>query len=216
MVNSNSKSSDYSSKSSDYSNSSSKSSDYSKSNSTSSKSSDRQSKYNQLNFVTTNRFYVEIAGEIAASFTECGGLGVQIKKNVFHEGGVNDQQRIYLGQADFTDVTLKRGLTNHPGFWDWLNKVFDEKKPTNEQKEELTVRKNVNILLFDRSGETMMSWTLIGAIPVGWKTPAFQADGNAVAIEELTIAYEGLKVGKDKGGGVPVIRLKDNGSFPSN
>lgn len=173
-----------------------------------SKTSEQQSQYNQLSFVTTNRFYVEIGAEIAASFTECGGLGIQIKKNVFHEGGVNDRQRIYLGQTDFTDVTLKRGLTDHPGFWNWLNTVFDEKKSTE--------RKNVNILLFDRAGKTMMSWTLIGAIPVGWKTPALQADGNAVAIEELTIAYEGLKIGKEGGGGNSVKRSENNGSFPSN
>jgi phage tail-like protein len=165
--------------------------------------------YNQLNFVTTNRFYVEIEGEIAASFTECGGLGVQIKKNVFHEGGVNNQQRIYLGQTDFTDVTLKRGLTDHPGFWNWMNRIFDEKEKPIE-------RCNVNILLFDRSGATMMSWTLIGAIPVGWKTPPLQADGNAVAIEELTLAYEGLKVGKSTKGGIFVGREKGNWAFPSN
>jgi phage tail-like protein len=189
-------------------NSSSKSPDYSKSNSTS-KSSDRQSKYNQLNFVTTNRFYVEVGTEIAASFTECSGLGIQIKKNVFHEGGVNNQQRVYLGQTDFTDVTLKRGITNHQGFWDWLNQLFDETKMTGEQRKNKRIgRKNVNILLFDRSGETMMSWTLIGAIPVGWKTPTLQAEGNAVAIEELTIAYEGLTMGQQGGGGNPVIREK--------
>ena len=165
------------------------------------------SNYSQLNFVTTNRFYVEIGTEIAASFTECSGLGIQIKKNVFYEGGVNDQQRIYLGQTDFTDVTLKRGLTNHPGFWNWLNELFDEPKPSK--------RKNINILLFDRSGETMMSWTLIGAIPVGWKTPALQADGNAVAIEELTIAYEGLTMGKQSGGGNPVNPRAKSGFFDS-
>ena len=164
--------------------------------------------YNQLNFVTTNRFYVEIKGEIAASFSECGGLGVQIKKNVFHEGGVNNQQRIYLGQTDFTDVTLKRGLTNHHGFWNWMNELFDEKKAV--------ARRNVNILLFDRSGATMMSWTLIGAIPIGWKTPPLQADGNAVAIEELTLAYEGLNVGKSPGGGSFVKRDKNSRAFPSN
>lgn len=165
------------------------------------------SKYNQLNFVTTNRFYVEIGTEIAASFTECSGLGIQIKKNVFHEGGVNDQQRIYLGQTDFTDVTLKRGLTNHPGFWNWLNELFDEPKPSK--------RKNINILLFDQAGETMMSWTLIGAIPVGWKTPALQADGNAVAIEELMIAYEGLTIGKQSGGGNPAKPRAKSGFFDS-
>lgn len=164
--------------------------------------------YNQLHFVTTNRFYVEIGSEIAASFTECGGLGLQIKKNVIREGGVNNQQRIYLGQTEFTDVTLKRGLTNRQEFWDWLNELFDETKPVS--------RRNVNILVFDRAGETMMSWTLIGAIPVGWKTPALQADGNAVAIEELTLAYEGLSMGKSKGGGNTVDpRDKKTGFFYS-
>jgi phage tail-like protein len=167
--------------------------------------------YDQVHFVTTNRFYVEIGSKITASFTECSGLGVQVKKNVIREGGVNNQQRIYLGQPDFTDITLKRGLTvinEHQYFWNWLNELFDEAKPVS--------RRNVNILVFDRAGETMMSWTLIGAIPVGWKTPTLQADGNAVAIEELTLAYEGLSVGKDKGGGNTVdLRDKKTGFFYS-
>jgi phage tail-like protein len=161
----------------------------------------------QLNFVTTNRFYVEIQSEIAASFTECSGLSVQIKKNVLQEGGVNDRQVIYLGHAEFADVTLKRGVTDHPGFWNWINEIFDEKKQLS--------RRNVNILVFNQAGETMMSWTLIGAVPIGWKTPTLQADGNAVGIEELTLAYEGLNVSKKNGGGTQVEREK-TGFFPSN
>jgi len=159
----------------------------------------------ELNYVTTNRFYVEIDKSIAASFSECSGLSVQIKKNVFYEGGVNDQQRIYLGQAEFADVTLKRGVTDNQGFWKWISSIFTEK----------STRRNVNILVFNQAGETMMSWTLIGAVPIGWKAPALQADGNAVAIEELTLAYEGLKVGKDKGGGNPTTRTQ-SGFFSSN
>ncbi|MFB2769531.1 phage tail protein [Pelatocladus sp. BLCC-F211] len=162
----------------------------------------------ELNFVTTNRFYVEIKGEIAASFTECTGLSVQIKKNILYEGGVNDQQRIYLGQTEFADVTLKRGITDHPGFWIWMNEVFDEKKAVS--------RRNVNILIFNQAGKTMMSWTLIGAIPIAWKTPGLQADGNAVAIEELTLAYEGLKIGKQEGGGNTTNRIPKTGFFESN
>ncbi|MBR8839075.1 MAG: phage tail protein [Stigonema ocellatum SAG 48.90 = DSM 106950] len=161
----------------------------------------------ELNYVTSNRFYVEIDSSIAASFTECTGLSVQIKKDVFHEGGVNDQQRIFLGHTEFGDVTLKRGVTDHPGFWNWINQVFSENSATS--------RRNVNILVFNQAGETMMSWTLIGAIPIGWKTPTLQADGNAVGIEELTLAYEGLKVGKDKGGGNPITRMKSSGFFQS-
>jgi phage tail-like protein len=160
----------------------------------------------ELNYVTTNRFYLEIDSTIAASFNESTGLSVQIKKDVYHEGGINDQQRIFLGQAEFGDVTLKRGITDHPGFWNWINQVFSEGGAT--------ARRNVNILVFNQAGETMMSWTLIGAIPVAWKTPTLQADGNAVAIEEITLAYEGLQVGQDKGGGNIVTRTK-SGFFQS-
>lgn len=161
----------------------------------------------ELNYVTTNRFYVEIDGIIAASFTECSGLSVQIKKEVFYEGGVNEQQRVYLGHAEFADVTLKRGLTKDPNFWDWMNRIFTQKKK---------IRCHVNILVFNQAGEIMRSWTLIGAIPVAWKVPAFQADGNAVAIEELTLAYEGLQVGKDSGGGNIAQPRDETGYFLSS
>ena len=158
----------------------------------------------ELNYVTTNRFYVEIGGTIAASFTECSGLSVQIKKDVYYEGGVNDQQRICLGHAEFADVTLKRGITDDPTFWKWISELFEQKK---------TSRRNVNILVFNQAGETMRSWTLIGAIPIAWKSPTLQADGNAVAIEELTLAFEGLKVGQEGGGGNRVPSRDKSGFF---
>ena len=157
----------------------------------------------ELNYVTANRFYVEIESNITASFSECSGLGVQIKKETHFEGGVNDQQRVILGQAEFSDVTLKRGITDDFVFWDWVSKTL-----TGPKKE----RRNVNILLFNQAGETMQCWTLVAAVPVGWKAPALQANSNTVAIEELTLAYEGLKIGKSEGGGA--IKLQ-SGRHPS-
>ena len=141
----------------------------------------------ELNYVTANRFYVEIASEIKASFTECSGLGMTIDKDVYFEGGVNDQQRVFLKQTKFNDVTLKRGITDDLQFWGWIHGVLN----TNTTAKK---RLNVNILLFNQAGETMQTWTLIGAIPVGWKAPSLQANSNTAAIEELTLAYEGLKV----------------------
>ena len=139
----------------------------------------------ELNYVTANRFYVEIDDGIKASFTECSGLGITIDKDVYFEGGVNNQQRVFLKQTKFNDVTLKRGITDDLVFLGWIYGVLDT-----------TVKKrlNVNILLFNQAGETMQTWTLIGAIPIGWKAPSLQANSNTAAIEELTLAYEGLKV----------------------
>ncbi|MEH1862989.1 MAG: phage tail protein [Nostoc sp.] len=155
----------------------------------------------ELNYVTANRFYVEIESNIAASFSECSGLGVTIKKEKYLEGGVNDQQRVILGQAEFSDVTLKRGMTDDLSFWNWVNQIL-----TSTKKQ----RRNINILLFNQAGETMQCWTLLAAIPVAWKAPALQASANTVAIEELTLTYEGLKVTKSQGGGAANLKERDS------
>ena len=165
-----------------------------------------------MNYVTANRFYIEIGGSLAASFAECSGLDVQIEKeSITHEGGVNDQQRIFLRQVKFGDITLKRGITDDICFWDWLNELFspEKKKKT---------RRNITIIVFNHSGETMQSWNLIGAVPVGWKTPSLQADGSSVAIEELTLSFEGLQVKSKPGGGSALTNLSrdSTGSFGSN
>jgi phage tail-like protein len=185
-------------------------------------------KTHELNYVTANRFYVEIESQITASFTECSGLGVQVDKETYFEGGVNEQQRIFLKQAKFSDVTLKRGITNDLIFWNWLNQILNPatrikppiKPPIEPPIEPSIERRNVNILVFNQSGETMQCWTLIGAVPVGWKAPSLQANSNTAAIEELTLAYEGLKVvaqPEAKGGGVSTnVKRDKTGGFPRN
>ena len=80
-----------------------------------------------------------------------------MEKEVYHEGSVNEQQRISLGQTRFSDITLKRGMTDDQTFSKWLGELF----------EGTTQRRNVNILTFNQAGEIMKSWCLIDAIPVG-------------------------------------------------
>ncbi|WP_404786880.1 phage tail protein [Altericista sp. CCNU0014] len=162
------------------------------------------------NYITANRFYVGIESSISASFTECQGLGVKIKYETYAEGGANDQQRIFLGQPEFSDVTLRRGMTDDLVFWNWASQVM---KPNAQKAVE---RRNVNISLFDQAGETMQCWTLIGAVPVGWSAPTFAADSTSVAIEELTLIYEGLKVAKTGSASATVLQGRQNGYFGSS
>jgi phage tail-like protein len=163
-----------------------------------------------LNYVTANRFYVGLESTISASFTECQGLGVRVKYETYYEGGVNDQQRILLGQPEFSEVTLKRGLSDDMVFWQWASQAMR----TDSQK--AIERRNVNILVFNQAGETMQCWTLIGAIPVGWKAPQLAADSSTVAIEELTLVYEGIKVAKSGTASATSLKGRNNGYFGSN
>ena len=147
-----------------------------------------------LNYITANRFYVEIEsnGLISASFSECSGLNIKINYQTEFEGGVNNQQRIILGNTQISEVTLKRGLTNDLVFWGWASRMLTQLEPNDRNVN--PARRNINILLFNQAGETIQCWTLIGAVPVAWQAPSLQADATTVAIEELTLACEGLKV----------------------
>ena len=160
------------------------------------------------NYITNNRFYVEMDREVKAAFKEFSGINVKIKKDNYFEGGVNDQVRVLLGHADFADVTLKRGMTNDLTFLKWILETLKGKREN---------RRNINILLYNQAGQTMQGYTLIGAIPINWKIPGVQADGNAVAIEELTLAYEGLSFIENATGSSPTTNLKRDslGFFPS-
>ena len=167
-----------------------------------------------LNYVTANRFYVEIESSITACFTECSGLGVQIKYDKLLEGGVNEQQRILLGAVEFNEVTLKRGLSDDLVFWNWISEKLLQRNKMTQIKQS---RRNINILTFNQSGECMQCWRLIGAVPVSWKAPSLAADSGSVAIEELTLIYEGLQVtSKAIGGGALSVQRDTSGYFSSN
>ncbi|MGF1602847.1 MAG: phage tail protein [Thermosynechococcaceae cyanobacterium] len=158
------------------------------------------------NYVTTNRFHIEVDGDELGSFSECSGISVEIEKEVHHEGGVNDQQRISLGQTKFSNITLKRGVTDDTAFSAWLGEVFEDK----------IKRRNVTITTYNQAGEIMKGWSLIGAIPVGWTLPSLEADGNTVAVEELTLAFEGLKIAKKEAGKTETAYRDDKGYFASS
>ena len=147
-------------------------------------------------YVSTNRFYIEMESTIKASFSECSSIGIDIEPITHEEGGVNDQVRLMLSKPKFSPITLKRGITNDLTFWVWLKDILD---PTKKVE-----RRNVNIVVFNQAGETMQCWTLLGAVPVGWKTPAMQASQNEIAVEELTLGYEGLQVSDSRSNGAQI------------
>ena len=97
---------------------------------------------NPANYVTANRFYVEMESTITASFSECAGLGVKLNYKPIEEGGVNDQQRVVLEKPTFSDVVLKRGATDDLAFWGWVQSILESKS---------TQRRNVNILVFNQA-----------------------------------------------------------------
>lgn len=130
-------------------------------------------------------FHVEIEGIAEAFFRECSGLEAEIEVLAYEQGGVNDHVEKLPGRIKFPNVVLKRGVTDSKTLWEWFSKGVQGK----------IERKNVSIILYDSKGSEVKRWSFERAYPTKWSGPGLKSDENAVAIETLEIAHEGMKLG---------------------
>jgi phage tail-like protein len=130
-------------------------------------------------------FGVEIEGIQEAFFRECSGLEGEIEVLPYDEGGVNDHPHKLPGRAKFPNVILKRGVTDSQDLWKWFSDMIQG----------TVKRKTVHIILFDAKGSEVRRWTFEGAYPVKWSGPSFNSNENAVAIETMELAHEGMEPG---------------------
>jgi phage tail-like protein len=134
-----------------------------------------------------NRFTValEIDGVTQASFSECSGLTAEVEFEERREGGVNAFAHKLPRGTKYSNLVLKRGITDSDDLWRWHQGTID-----GDIKE-----KSLSIALLDSSGNEQWRWNLERAVPVKWAGPDFKSEGSAVAIETLELAHHGLRKG---------------------
>ena len=130
------------------------------------------------------RFFVEIDGVDQGGFTECTGLQAEVEVADYPEGGNNGYVHRLVGRTKFTNVVLKRGLTDSTDLWDWFQNVSRGR----------IERKDVSVVLYNSEQEELRRWNLREAFPAKWVGPAFNASAPAVAIETLELAHHGFEV----------------------
>jgi phage tail-like protein len=131
------------------------------------------------------RFRLEIDGVTKAGFTEVSGLEIDTDVVEYREGKDPIHKRKLPGLVKYTDITLKKGLTDSPELWDWYKKVVNGQ----------TERTSGAIILLDEEGTDAVRWNFVEGWPSKWTGPDMKADGSAVAIETLVIKHEGLDLG---------------------
>jgi phage tail-like protein len=129
------------------------------------------------------RFGVEISGIQEAVFSECSGFEVKVDVEEYKEGGFNDYVHKIPGRQSYSNLTLKRGMTNSIELWQWLDRVASK----SAKKEE---KKNISVVMFDGKGAEKLRWNLTGAFPIKWTSPTLQAGESSVMVESLELAYE--------------------------
>jgi phage tail-like protein len=123
---------------------------------------------------------VEIDAITQASFSECSGFGSEVEVVEHREGGDPTPIRKLPGKPKYPDITLKWGMTDSSELYEW------HKKALNGTVE----RKNGSIILQNDTGEEKVRWNFFDAWPSKYDGPDFNAKGNDIAIDTLTLACE--------------------------
>lgn len=143
-----------------------------------------------------------------ASFSECDGLEMGMEIKTIREGGNNTNQIRLVGAMSFGQLTLKRGMTASFDLWDWFDAIYQAQ--SRSLRTDLRADAEVVVLAPDHSTERVR-FVLKRCLPVKLKAPALNAKDGMVAIEELQLAYESLRVKKPAtsgpASGLPTGRL---------
>jgi phage tail-like protein len=120
-----------------------------------------------------------------AAFAECDGLEMSQELKTIREGGNNGVQVRLGGPTTYGTLTLKRGITTTFGLWSWFEQSIADS----------SVTAHAEVVLYAQNGTTQVaSFVMQGCRPLKLKAPPLNAKDGMVAVEELQVAYESLKL----------------------
>jgi phage tail-like protein len=121
---------------------------------------------------------------VSGAFNEVTGLELEIPPIEYRTGPEDTTVRKIPGLKKFTNVTLKRGITGHVGFWNWIVEALNGK----------VRRTSGSIVLLDENRQEVMRWNFDRGWPTKYTGPSLSAGKNEVAMETLVLAVESLTI----------------------
>jgi phage tail-like protein len=119
----------------------------------------------------------------AGAFQEVTGMGAQLEVVTYADGGRNDSVHRLPLRHSWNPITLKRGVVRDRLLWSWYETGLHDS---------LGARRDGAVIMLDEAGLPAKSWIFHGGLAAKWTGPDLHAEQNAVAIEQLEIAHEGL------------------------
>jgi phage tail-like protein len=145
-------------------------------------------------------FYIALTGADGKSpalgnggFQECTGLEVEMDVQELVEGGRNDSTVRLVGRGKYGPIVLKRGMLFPEGgqvyseLWAWLQNILAGVRPV--------ARYNGVIDVWSGdSKRSVATWAFDRGLPAKISGPQLNAKTGEIAIEEITIHHEGLRL----------------------
>jgi phage tail-like protein len=133
------------------------------------------------------RWYLELDGIQEGVFRDVAGLESEtavIEHRVTGKSGNLIVHKI-PGELKWSNLVLRRGITDDTRLHDWRKKIEEGQIETN--------RKNGTITCFAPDNSVVAKYTFKRAWCCKWKGPGLDASKNELAIEEIELAHEGLE-----------------------
>lgn len=119
---------------------------------------------------------------VAGGFSECTGIEMAMQPEEYKEGGRNGAVLRFPSRVTWSNLTLKKGVGLGTDLWDWhYGFVVGAGR-----------RRDGVITLLDGARAPVAAWFFRRGLPVKYTGPTLNAAQNAVAIEAIEIAHEGL------------------------
>ena len=119
-------------------------------------------------------------------FKDVSGLNITVSTEDLNEGGENRFVHKLPTGVDYSNVTLKRGMSTNSAVIAWVR----------AQMENFVFRPiDITITLLNQDHAPLRSWMLVNAFPVSWQISDFDAMGEQnYVIETLELEYQYFRV----------------------
>jgi phage tail-like protein len=145
--------------------------------------------YHSLDPYKNYRFRLKWDGRYVAGITRVTALRRTTEVVKHSEGGNVIQSRKSPGRTEFDAITLERGITQDREFEEWANRVAPY---TLTSESPVEFRKDVTIELYDDTGRLVVAYRLFRCWVSEYQAlPDLDANGSAVAIEQIKLENEG-------------------------
>ncbi len=119
---------------------------------------------------------------LLGGFSECTGLEMSLEMEDYKEGGWNGAVKKFPTRVTWSPIVLKHGMGAGSALWDWH---YDFAVGKGKRKDGIiTLQNDLHI--------PSHIWHFRRGLPLKYTGPSLAANQNAVAIEGLEIAHEGL------------------------
>lgn len=125
-------------------------------------------------------------------FQECSGLEIEMDVQEYQEGGRNDGVIRRVGRAKYSPIVLKRGMfygdngAVNRDLWNWLQDIVRGMRPV--------ARYSGIVEVMSIGDNVAATWVFDRGLPAKVRGPELNAKTGEIAIEELHIAHEGLRL----------------------